>query len=97
MVDVPVEHQNPLDPQLSDRVCGRDRHVVEQAEPHRPVALGVMTWRPQPAEGPATIGQQPLRCADCAPGGVERRLPRARAGDRVEIDLATASLGDRLD
>lgn len=45
MLDVPVENQDPIDAELADRQLGRDRDVVEQTEPHRAVAFGVMAGR----------------------------------------------------
>ena len=39
---IPVNDHHPFQPELGDRQLGADRDVVEQAEPHRPVAVGVM-------------------------------------------------------
>ena len=72
VVDVPVEDQDPLGAALGDRVGRRDGDVVEQAEAHRPVALGVVARRPQAAEGEAALRQQAL--------GRRGPLRRPRAG-----------------
>ena len=80
---------------------GRDGHVVEQAEPHRPRRQRMVPRRPVAAEHRvgAAVEQQ-VDQLDGATGGVQRRLVRARAGDRVGVEVAP-SLGrnplDRLD
>ena len=61
MVDVPVEDQDALGAAGVERVGGGDGDVVEQAEAHRPVALGVVARRPQGAEGELGLaGEQAL-------------------------------------
>jgi hypothetical protein len=42
VVDVPVKDQDPVDAKLADRQLSRNRDVVEQAEAHRAVPLGVL-------------------------------------------------------
>ena len=90
VVDVPVEDQDPLGAALGDRVGRSDGDVVEQAEAHRPVALGVVARRPQAAEGEAALGQQSFGGVHGSAGRVRRGLPGARTGDRVEVDHPAA-------
>ena len=77
VVDVPVEDQHPFGAALGEGVRGGDSHVVEQAEAHRPVALGVVPGRAQAAEGEAAVaGEQALR----GPGGASGRVERCFVG-----------------
>jgi hypothetical protein len=78
VVYVPVEDQDALGAG-GKRVSGRDGDVVEQAEAHRPVALGVVPGWTKPAEGRVRFPcKQPVgrvaRPACRTQGG----LPRAR-------------------
>jgi hypothetical protein len=50
VVDVPVDDHHPLDPVPALQVARRHRDVVEQAEAHRPVGLGVVTGRAHAGE-----------------------------------------------
>jgi hypothetical protein len=92
VVHVPVEDQHLRDAELPDRELGGDRDVVEQAEPHRQVALGVM---PRGADGTKRRARGPLdqrshHLARCA-----RRMERGAVGrlayERVCIDPSTAA------
>jgi hypothetical protein len=100
VVDVPVEDQRALDPVGRARVRRGDGDVVEEAEAHCSVGLGVVAGRPQPAEGEARrtlVAEQPVDGVDGAPSRVQRRLPGARARDGVVVDVAAAALDERLD
>ena len=57
VVDVPVEHEDPLDAVRVERVAGGDGDVGEQAEAHRPRGLGVVAGRAQRRRSP--IGASP--------------------------------------
>src|SRR5206468_4015756 len=50
VVDIEIDDGDPLDTVGGHRVRRADRDVVEQAETHRPVALGVVARRPNRAE-----------------------------------------------
>ena len=65
VVDVPVEDQNALEVEFVAQRAGGDDDVVEQTEAHRAVALGVVTGRPDRAEGP------PQPAASDLPGGLD--------------------------
>ena len=86
MVDVPVDHQDALDAALLESVRGGHRDVVEQAEAHRSVSLGVVSRRPQATEGEPPVGEYPLCGVHRPAGRVKRGLPGAGAGHRVEVD-----------
>jgi hypothetical protein len=98
MVDVPVDDEDALDPVGGDRVRGGDGEVVEQTEPHRPPALGVMAGRAQGAERrPRLTGEQPVDRVDRPAGGVNGGVERVGARRRVEVDHPPAGRGQRLD
>ena len=50
VVDVPVEDEDPLGPELGNRQRRGDGDVVEEAEAHRPRGLGVMAGWPAGTE-----------------------------------------------
>ena len=51
VVDVPVDDGHPLQTEVLQGVNRAQGHVIEKAEPHGPVPLGVMPRRPHGAEG----------------------------------------------
>ena len=78
VVNVPVEHQHTPDVQPVERMPGRDGHVVEQAEAHRPRRLGMVAGRAQPAKRDLRFPRnQRGHGAHRAAGRVQRRLERA--------------------
>jgi hypothetical protein len=100
VVHVPVEHQDPLHSAFGDRVRGGDRDVVEQAEPHRPPPLRVVSGRAKAAKGQVLAVQQALGGVGGAAGRVQGSPPGAGAGDGVEIDHPSTpprQLLDRVD
>ena len=98
VVDVPVEDQHALDPEVIKRVLGSHRDVVEQAEAHRPGLGGVVTRRAVGAESDRRIAtEQELRHPHRPAGCVQRSLERASAHHRVEIKLAAAARRHGLD
>ena len=75
VVDVPVEHQHPLDATRLDRMPRRHRDVVEEAESHRPAASAWCPGGRRPQNAKLLLsGEQPLDRVDRAPRRVERRL-----------------------
>jgi hypothetical protein len=97
MVDVPVEDKDSLHPMGLNRMGGGHRHVVEQAEAHRPIAFRVVAGRTQATEGEAPIRQQPLHSDHRAAGRMQRRLPGPGARDGIEVDDPAAAPGELLD
>ena len=102
VVHVPVEDQHPLRAALGDRVRGGHRDVVEQAEAHRPVALGVVPGRPKAAERSSRVaGEQALGRPRGAPprsGAPPRRSARsATVSWSIMPPPARAKLLDRVD
>eukprot|EP00968_Pinguiococcus_pyrenoidosus_P012688 scaffold1130_cov195-Pinguiococcus_pyrenoidosus.AAC.49 len=53
VVHINVDHGDPLHAVGVPGVLGRDARVVEEAEPHRPLRLGMVARRPAEAEGHA--------------------------------------------
>ena len=82
VVHVPVDDRNALDPEVLLRPTCGDRDRVEQAEAHRTIALGVVTWRPRQGEAASSRRLDRRACGEQR--GLERR-PRA---DRVAVDQA---------
>ena len=74
VVDVPVEDQDPLGAACSDRVRGRDRDVVEEAEAHRP--------RRARRGGPAGAGRRARTAASPASSARPPTRRRRRRGAR---------------
>ncbi len=98
VVDVPVDDQDPVEPEPLDGVRRGDGDAAEQAEAHRLVGPGVVAGRPDRAEGPA-IG--PLDDRRDRIDRRARREPRreGRAGrdPGVDLDLPAASRGEGVD
>ena len=93
VMDVPVDDQDPTEPAGADEVLGRDGDVVEQAESHGPVALGVMAGRPDQGEGVADLAVQDIvggfdRSSGGEPGGLIGEGGHGRVG--VELDVRPA-------
>ena len=88
VVHVPVDDRHALQAALALRPARRDRRVVEQAEAHRGLALGMVPGRAQqrervvdrPVEHRVDGGEQ-------AAGGQQHRVVRARAGPGVAAEL----------
>jgi hypothetical protein len=103
VVDVPVDDRHALEP-ARQGVLGPDRHVVEQAEAHRPVPLRVMARRPHGAEGALDAAVQDtfdrvhdrtrsqqrrfVRTGTCLRVRVERDRASARRSDAFQVPLA---------
>ncbi len=97
-MDVPVEDQDASGAARRDRMGGADGGVVEQAEAHRPVRLGVVAGRAQAAEDEVLLaGQQRTGALGGGPGRVQRRLPRLANDDGVEIDRTASGRTELLD
>ena len=86
VMDVPIQNQDPLDLVLLLYVDRGDRDVVEQAEAHRAIPLGVVPRGSHGTEGSANlpIHHRVHRCQSCSCGR-ERRMVRLRAGGCVPI------------
>jgi hypothetical protein len=98
VVDVPVEDEDALGAQLGDRQLGGDRDVVEEAEAHRPVRLGVVAGRPAGAEGDRGVaGEEPADHLAGAPGRVKGGAVGGLAGVGVGVDRAAAGGAEPAD
>ena len=73
----------------------RDRDVVEQAEPHRPVGLGVMARRPDQRQRRLAGLERVTRRVDRRAGRQQRDLVRLRARERIGIEHHGAPGGRR--
>ena len=98
VVHVPVDDHHALEPTRVERVLRRERDVVEQAEAHRARRQRVMSRRAMGAERVRrrAVEQQvdhPHRPA----GGMQRRLERLRADDRVGVEMTAACSARPLD
>jgi len=88
VVHVPVDDRDPPDAPGPEE-CRRYRHVVEEAEAHGPLALGVVTRRADECETVPHLAREDRLAADeKAAGGEPRRLVGVggRARIRVEDD-----------
>jgi len=97
-MDVPIEYKHAFQSVLSDRgLCGR-RDVVEQAEPHRPRALGVVSGRSQAAEANRFLtAQQPVDHQAGPSRSMKRSAEGRLADERVLIDRPPAGRGKLTD
>ena len=72
MVDVIIDDRHPRDARCA-RVGGRDGDVVEEAEAHRAMTLGVMSRRADERErGLLLARHRPLHGIDARPGSEPR-------------------------
>ncbi len=87
VVDVEIDDGDACELVMLARARGADGHVVEQAEAHRMLRLGVMARRTHGAEGVAggSLHHGVDRRRHRA-GRAQRRLARARRQDGVGID-----------
>ena len=94
VVDVPVEDEHALGPELADRQLGGDRDVVEEAEAHRPPRFGVVAGGAQRAEAdPVLAAQQRPRHRAGASGGVQGGPVGGLADEGVGVDGAAVRRG----
>ena len=98
VVDVPVEDHHPFDLLHSKRMTYGDGDVVEQAEAHRPLGLGMVTRGTVRAEAARHITvEKHVHQRHRPPGRVHGRLERAFAGNRIEVDVTPTATGEALD
>jgi hypothetical protein len=98
VVHVPIEDENLLHPELVRGQLGRDGDVVEQAEAHRPVGLGVVTCGTRDAESRVRLARDELADHRAHPSRrVERREIGALTDERVGVDLPTPAGAQCLD
>ena len=89
--DVPVEDQDALGPVRVARPPRRDRDVVEEAEAHGAIGLGVVAGRAQRGDaGARALAEQRVDERRRPARGAQRRLPGPLEGDRVGVDPAAA-------
>ena len=91
-MDIPIQDEHPVEPELADRELGRDRDVVEQTEPHRLFAPGMVPGGPKPTE--RCLGVAAQERADHragAAGGVQRRRVGRLSDERVLVELTAAA------
>jgi hypothetical protein len=93
VVDVPVEHGDPPDPEGAG-VRGGHRRVVEEAEAHGVVRPGVVARRAHDGEGGLTRQRAVHRGAG-GPGGERGDLEGARPERRVGVEVAAPRFGER--
>ena len=75
MVDIPIHDQHTAEPMAALEVSGGNRDIIEQAEPHRMVPLGVMARRTDRAEGIVhSVRHNRVRRGQDPAGGQIRRL-----------------------
>ena len=92
VMDVPVDDRHSLDAERILRVTGRDRNVVEDAEPHRVAAQRVVAGRPDQRKASGLDRRDRASC------GQPRRFPGGRPGERVAVQPGLfVDRGDRLD
>ena len=101
VVDVPVEDEDAADAEGVERVTSRDRDVVEEAEPRRGVAAGVVARRPRRAEADAVrrgraaprSWRRPrrLRCSRLVGPGSDDGLSVERAAARSLIERTVST------
>ena len=96
VVHVPVDDRHARDPALALRPAGGDRDVVDEAEAHRRVALGVVAGRAQEHEGVVELAvEHRLDRAQQPAGGEQHRGVRPRPGPRAVADLHPLPAGHR--
>ena len=87
VMDIEIDDGHALDAVSGHRVRGADRDVVEEAEAHRAVALGMMTGRANRAErGAALAGYDEVRREHDGARGMTGRGQRMRVHRRVGIE-----------
>ena len=87
VVNVPVENRDPPQLEVGLGVARRDRDVVEEAKPHRPLAERMVTRRPGQREAGAV--DRVDRCSGREQCGLEaclRHVPRMMAVDMTGVD-----------
>ena len=95
VVDVPVDDGDPLGAVVALRLARGDGRIVEQAEAHRTVGLGMMARRPDGAEGVGHAAGHHLVDRQAGGGGGARGdvvAPRAEVG--VGLDRRDALVGN---
>ena len=88
VVHVEVDHRHALEPVLAQRMGGAHCHVVEEAEPHRTMVLGVMAWRADAAECVCCLPfHHQIGCEHHGPRSSQRRRVRMRVHGSVRIQM----------
>ena len=96
VVCVPVDDHDPLT--TITEVRGRDRNVVDQAEPHCVTGLGVMTRRPYRAKrGVALAPFQRVDRGEPRPRRVDSGLPRRGVRARIGVEMPAATSAEGLE
>ena len=84
VVHVEIHNRHARQPVVADQVLGPDRHVVEQAEAHGQIRLGVMARRADRAESPPdAAGLHRVAGGQHAARGQRRSLVAPRADRRL--------------
>ncbi len=97
VVYIPIEDQHSFTA-LRQRLLGRDRDIVEQAEAHRRRPLGMVTGRTQRADRERHIaGQQSIDRRAGPARRPLRRLPRSSRDRGLYVDHPAAGLRQTLD
>ena len=87
VMDVPIEDEHPPDAQLANGELRRERDVVEQAEAHRAIGLGVVPGGSHAAEPEHSLAGQQRPChLTGAAGGVQCGAVGGLADVGVGID-----------
>ena len=93
VVDVEIHDRNPLQAPALPRVIGGDGGAVEQAEAHRPGALGMVARRPHRDEGgPRPALHDRVHAGDAAADLVPDGGRAAVAHERVAVDVLALAL-----
>ena len=91
VMNVPVYDQYALGVETRASVEGGDCYVAEEAEPHCPIAQGVMTGRAYSAEAARRLAaQREIHGVEHRAGAGSRGIPRSLADDGVGVEAPTA-------
>ena len=91
MVHIKVDDGHPFQTIHFEGMTGGDGDVVEEAEAHGPIVLGMMPWRTDAAEYPVDLtGHQHVYALHSRAGAEQRRLQRMgiHAGVGIETHVA---------
>ena len=102
VVDIEVDDRDPFEPVMLQCMRGADRHVVEQAEPHGPIAARVVSRRAHIAEGVLDFaphyeigGMHDGACR--AEGGLKRMWIHCGIGIELHPSLARCDVREGVD
>ena len=96
VMNVPVHDEDPMS--LGRQRRRADGDVVEQAEPHGAVALGMVTWWSHRNKGdPIASAFERSDGFEARSGGPTGRAERVRLGVRVRVEVASALITESFE